>query len=89
MPLYVLNNVFCLDLAFEPAQRVFQRLALLQSDFCQWCFPPCIKLTLRRAICGVLSLLFPMACVPPAKKAADQRFVANKRGWFPNPGVWL
>jgi hypothetical protein len=29
MPLYFLNNVFCLNFAFKPAQRVFQRLAFL------------------------------------------------------------
>jgi hypothetical protein len=29
MPLYFLDDVFRLDLAFEPAERVFQRLALL------------------------------------------------------------
>src|SRR5438270_319455 len=27
--LYFLNNVFCLDFTFKPAQRVFQRLAFL------------------------------------------------------------
>lgn len=29
MTLYFLDNVFCLDLTFKPAQRVFQRLAFL------------------------------------------------------------
>jgi hypothetical protein len=29
MPLYFLDDVFCLNLAFKPAQRVFQRLAFL------------------------------------------------------------
>lgn len=29
MPLYFLDNVFCLNLTFKPAQRVFQRLAFL------------------------------------------------------------
>jgi len=30
------NDVFLLDLAFEAAQGIFQRLALLQSNFCQF-----------------------------------------------------
>jgi hypothetical protein len=29
VPLYLFNNVFRLDLTFEPAQRVFERLAFL------------------------------------------------------------
>jgi hypothetical protein len=33
--LYFLDNIFGLHLAFETAQRVLQRLAFLQSDFCQ------------------------------------------------------
>jgi hypothetical protein len=35
MLFYVLDDVFLLNFALEPAQGVFQRLALLQSDFCQ------------------------------------------------------
>ena len=33
--LYFLNDVFCLNLALEPAQGVLDRLAFLQSNFCQ------------------------------------------------------
>jgi hypothetical protein len=29
------NDVLCLNLAFEPAQGVLERFALLQSNFCQ------------------------------------------------------
>jgi hypothetical protein len=33
--LYVLNNVFGLNFALEPSKSILQRLALLQSNFCQ------------------------------------------------------
>jgi hypothetical protein len=35
VPLHFLNDIFCLDLTFKPAQRVLQRLALLHTNFCQ------------------------------------------------------
>src|SRR5579859_666319 len=35
MPLHFLDDVLGLYLAFEPAERVLQRLAFLQSNFCQ------------------------------------------------------
>jgi hypothetical protein len=35
MPLYLLDDVFLLNFALETAECVFQRLALLQSYFCQ------------------------------------------------------
>jgi hypothetical protein len=35
VPLHFLNDVFCLDLTFKPAQRVLQRLAFLHTNFCQ------------------------------------------------------
>ena len=51
--LYFLNDVLRLNLAFEPTQGVLQRLALLQSNFCQNLSPPtqhyywtCLELTL-------------------------------------------
>jgi hypothetical protein len=33
--LYFLDDVFCLHFAFEAAQRIFEGLALLDTDFCQ------------------------------------------------------
>src|SRR5215471_20639679 len=33
---HFLDNVFRLHLPLKPAQRVFQRLTLLQSNFCQF-----------------------------------------------------
>lgn len=35
VPLHILNYVLCLNLPFEPAQRIFQRLAFLQPNLCQ------------------------------------------------------
>jgi hypothetical protein len=35
MALHFLNNVFRLNLAFEPAQGTLDRLTFLQSNFCQ------------------------------------------------------
>jgi hypothetical protein len=35
-----LNNVFLLDLAFKPAQRIFKRLAFLNANFRQRNTPP-------------------------------------------------
>src|SRR6266436_8163600 len=46
---HFLNDVFRLSLAFEPTKGVLQRLALLQSNFCQT-HPP--KPTLNRHIRG-------------------------------------
>ena len=43
--LYFLDNVFGLNLAFKAAQGVFQRLALLQSNFCHAYHPPTSTLT--------------------------------------------
>ena len=40
MTLHFLNDVFRLNLALEPTQRILQRLALLQSNFCQTLHPP-------------------------------------------------
>ena len=37
---YFLNNVFRLHFPLEPTQGVFQRLAFLQSDFCQSNYTP-------------------------------------------------
>ncbi len=33
--LYLFDNVFRLHLTLEPAQRIFKRLAFLNSNFCQ------------------------------------------------------
>jgi hypothetical protein len=33
--LHFLDNVFCLNLAFKPPQRVLERLAFLHSNLCQ------------------------------------------------------
>jgi len=38
--LHFLNDIFRLNLALEPTQSVLQRLALLQSNFCQIYHPP-------------------------------------------------
>lgn len=35
MAFNLFNNIFLLNLAFETAQRTFQRFAILQVDFCQ------------------------------------------------------
>ncbi len=35
MPLDLLNDVFLLYFTFEPSQSAFERLAILQMDFCQ------------------------------------------------------
>jgi hypothetical protein len=35
-----LNDVFLLDLAFEPAQCIFKRLAFLHANLCQRTTPP-------------------------------------------------
>ncbi len=35
MPLDLFNDVFLLYFAFEPSQSAFERLAILQMDFCQ------------------------------------------------------
>ncbi len=35
VPLDFLDNVFLLYLAFKPPQSAFERLAILQMDFCQ------------------------------------------------------
>jgi len=35
MPLNLFNDVFLLYFAFEPSQSAFERLAILQMDFCQ------------------------------------------------------
>jgi len=40
VPLDLLDNVFLLHLAFEPAQSVFEGFTLLQSDFSQSTTPP-------------------------------------------------
>jgi hypothetical protein len=40
MPLYFLDNVFCLYLTFEAAESIFQRLTLLHSNFRQLTTPP-------------------------------------------------
>jgi carbonic anhydrase/acetyltransferase-like protein (isoleucine patch superfamily) len=40
MPLYLLDDVFLLNLALEAAKRILQRLALLQSYFCQTKYTP-------------------------------------------------
>ena len=35
MPLDLFNDVFLLYFTFEPSQSAFERLAILQMDFCQ------------------------------------------------------
>ncbi len=35
MPLDLFNDIFLLYFTFEPSQSTFQRLAILQMDFCQ------------------------------------------------------
>ena len=37
--LHFLNDVFHLNLAFEPTQGILDRLAFLQSNFCQSAHP--------------------------------------------------
>jgi hypothetical protein len=39
MALHILNNVFRLNLAFESPQRILQRLAFLQPNFCHFRHP--------------------------------------------------
>jgi hypothetical protein len=43
VPLHFLDDVLCQNLAFEPAQRIIQRLAFLQSNLCQTVPPLCIS----------------------------------------------
>ncbi len=38
--LYFLDDVFLLNLALEPAQRIFKRLAFLHANLCQLTTPP-------------------------------------------------
>jgi hypothetical protein len=40
VPFYLFNNVFLLHFALKAAKRVFQRLALLHSNFSQALTPP-------------------------------------------------
>ena len=40
MTLYFLDDVFLLNLALEPAQRIFKRLAFLHANLCQLTTPP-------------------------------------------------
>ena len=40
MALDLLDNIFLLHLALEPAQCIFERFTLLQSDFCQRNYTP-------------------------------------------------
>jgi hypothetical protein len=35
MPLDLFNDIFLLYFAFEPSQSAFERLAILEMDFCQ------------------------------------------------------
>ncbi len=35
MPFNLLNDIFLLYFTFEPSQSAFERLAILQMDFCQ------------------------------------------------------
>ncbi len=35
MPLNLFNDIFLLYFTFEPSQSAFERLAILQMDFCQ------------------------------------------------------
>ena len=57
MALHILNNVFCHDLSLETSERVFQRFAFLQPNFCHSRHPKpakraCFELTLflRRSV---------------------------------------
>ncbi len=47
MTLHFLDYVFGLNLALEPPQRALDRLAFLQSDFCQIITPGELYLSLR------------------------------------------
>ncbi len=40
MTFHFLDNVFLLHFAFETTQSIFQRLAFLQSNFCQLNYTP-------------------------------------------------
>ena len=40
MFLYILDDVFLLDLSFETAKRAFNRFALLDSDLCHLTYSP-------------------------------------------------
>lgn len=50
--LYVLDNVFLLDLSFETAKRAFNRLALLDSDLCHLRIHPLRRYPLVSSLLG-------------------------------------
>ncbi len=75
VPLDFADDVFRLNFSLEPAQRIVNGLALLQSNFCQ-CVPP-LGSALELSPCPIIHIRLLTRQPPPCGDAAPHRKALN------------